>query len=345
MPQHGPDSHQIVAFSERLGAIGDEERRIEAAGARLQSRPLWTPADIVAHAADASVVVLGAVEPFGADVLEALPNCVGIVRRGVGYDNVDVEAATRLGIVVAYVPGASVEEVSDHALALLLALERRLVPLDAGVRSGVWQRDPSGINALRNGARRLGELTLGVVGFGRIGRALAGKASGIYARIVVADPALSELPDGSDVALVAMSELFATADHISLHAPLTPDTEHLIDDQVLARLRPGAVIVNTARGGLVDEAAVLRVLATGQDVSFGLDVTEREPIPADDALLGVDRVVLSGHSAGSSTTSAVEIRRLTVDAVIDLVQGRRPEAVVNPEVLSSPALRARLAAR
>jgi len=337
------DEHDrpLVLLSERLGAIGPEERRVEAAGATLRSAALWTHDEIRVNGAGAAIVILGAVEPFDASALASLPDLQLVVRRGVGYDNVDVEAATRLGIVVAYVPDASVEEVSDHALTLLLAIERRIVQLDRAVHAGVWQKDPKGIAAVRAGIRRLSELTLGVVGFGRIGRALARKAQPLYERILVADPFVTEDEvRQAGATLVSVEELLGSADHISLHAPLMLSTRHLIDDAAIARLRPGAIIVNTSRGGLVDETAVIGAVGLKRLVAAGLDVTEREPLPADDPLLGADGIVLTAHSAATSETAGLELARRSVDAAVEVLGGRRPAAVVDATVFDSSALRA-----
>jgi D-3-phosphoglycerate dehydrogenase / 2-oxoglutarate reductase len=331
----------VVVLSERLGGIGSEERRIEAAGAELRAAPLWNYDEIRANAADARIVLLGAVEPFDARALESLPRLDVVVRRGVGHDNVDDAAATRLGILVANVPDASVEEVSDHALALLLAVERRIVPLDRAVHDGVWQRDPRGIAAVRTGIRRLSELTLGVVGFGRIGRALAIKAAALYARTIVADPVLDAgAAEAAGVTLLPLDELLAEADHISIHAPLGPATHHLINADRLSQLRRSAVVVNTSRGGLVDESALIAAVRDG-GIRTALDVTEQEPIPAGDPLLTVDGVILTAHSAASSETAGAELGRRSVDAVVDILEGRLPASIVNPEVLTAEGCRVR----
>ena len=333
----------VVVVSLRLGAPGEQERRLAEAGAEVRSLPLFTPEEIRGSGAGVDVIILGAVEPFDAAALESLPDVRAIVRRGIGTDNVDLDAATRLGILVANVPDASVEDVSDHALALLLALERRIVPLDTLVHAGAWQRDMTAILAARSGIRRLTELTLGVVGFGRIGRALARKAAGIYGRIVAADPMVA--PDAAAAAgveLVPLDRLLVEADHISLHTPLLPETRHLINDRVLAGLRRGAIVVNTSRGGVLDQDAVVRAL-TAEDrrlAAIGLDVTEPEPLPADHPLLTTERVVVTAHSAVASTTAARELARRSVDAALALLDGRLPDSIVNPEVLASPSLRA-----
>ena len=331
----------VVILSERLGAVGDEERRVEAAGAELRPAPLWNHDEIRDHAADAQIVLIGAVEPFDEQALQSLAHLEVVVRRGVGHDNVDVDAATRLGILVANVPDASVEEVSDHALALLLAVERRIVPLDRAVHDGVWQRDPSGIAAVRTGMRRLSELTLGVVGFGRIGRALAAKAAALYARTIVADPLLDGAgAEAAGVTLLPLDDVLAEADHISLHAPLLSSTRHLIDRASLSGVRRGAIIVNTSRGGLIAEPDLVAAVREGR-IRAALDVSEQEPIPADSPLLEAPDIVLTGHSAASSETAGRELGRRSVDAVIDVLEGRLPASVVNPEVLTTAPCRVR----
>ena len=330
----------LVLLSQRLGAITPVEERLRDVGAEIRGAPLWSLQEIREHALDARVIILGAVEPFDATALEALPALVAIVRRGVGTDNVDLEAATRLGIVVANVPDASVEEVSDHALAMLLGLERQLPPLDRAVRIGLWARDPGEIKAIRAPIRRLSALTLGIIGFGRIGQALARKASPSYRRILASDPVIdSAAAQAAGAELVPLEELFSSADHLSVHAPLTEATRHLVDAGALALMKPDAIVVNTARGGLIEEAAILAAIRSGRLRAAGLDVTEHEPIPAGDPLLGEPRVLLTAHSAASSVTAEDELIRRSVDAAAAILYGRWPDSVANPEVLSSPALR------
>ena len=263
------------------------------------------------------------------------------MRRGVGHDNVDVEEATRLGIVVANVPDASVEEVSDHALALLLALERNVAVLDQAVRHGRWRDDPAGVQSVRVSSRRLDDLTLGVVGFGRIGRALVRKARSIYPRILVTDPMVDEAAVRSAGAeLVGWGPLLANADHVSLHAPMASSNRHLVGADELAQMRAGAVLVNTARGGLVDEDAVVAALQSGRLRGAGLDVTAQEPVPVGATVLtAADKLLLTGHSAAWSQTAAHALAVGSVDAVEALITGRHPRSLVNPQVLDSPMLR------
>ena len=327
-------------LSERLGGVTDVERDLEDLGAVVNGAPLWTHDDIAAHAAGAGFVILGAVETIDGAALDLMPRLAAIVRRGIGTDNVDIAAATARGILVANVPDASVEEVSDHALGLLLALERNVVELDDAVRNGKWQHDPSEVERVRAPIRRMSTLTLGIAGLGRIGQALLRKSRSLYARIIAADPLMVESAARDlGAELVGVDELFGQADHISLHAPLTPDTRHLVSAATLRLVRPATIIVNTSRGGLIDEAALADAVAAGRLRAAGLDVTDREPIAADHLLLSSRRILVTAHSAASSQTTKVELVGRSVEAVRALLSGTLPASVVNPEVLRASNLR------
>jgi D-3-phosphoglycerate dehydrogenase / 2-oxoglutarate reductase len=341
--EHHQDRNPRVVLSERLGEVTAEERRLEhSIGATVVVAPLWSSEDITRHAVSADVIVIGAVEPFSADVLQTLPRCRLLVRRGVGCDNVDLQAATDLGIPVAYVPDASVEEVSDHALALLLALERRVVALDALVHEGAWSDDPGALRQLRQEARRLSTLTLGVVGLGRIGQALARKAGPLFARILGSDPQVTQQVAGEHgVSLVSFEQLVRESDLISIHAPLTDGTAHLFAAETFRIMRSTTQLVNTSRGGLVDEEALVAAIRDGELAGAALDVTEREPLPPDSPLLEVGNILVTGHAAAHSATSTQELRRRAMDAVITaLGEGQQPP-LANPEVASSASYRLR----
>lgn len=330
----------LVVISQRLGDIGPEEMRVSNAGAEIKSAGLWEREEIQRNAMEASIVLLGAVEPFDAVALESLPNLKAVVRRGVGVDNVDVDAATRLGIVVANVPDASVEEVSDHALALLLSIERAIPWLDRAVRAGLWAKDPSQIQSVRGRSRRLSELTVGVVGLGRIGLAFARKARHIYGAMLGSDPFVSEaVARELGIELVSVERLIAEADHVTLHAPLLPTTHHLINSRSLLSMRPDAVLVNTARGGLVDADALVDAVRDNRLAGAGLDVTDPEPIPAEHRILNSERILITAHSASTSLTTATELARRSVDAVVALLNRKCPDSIVNSEVISAPQLR------
>lgn len=330
-----------LAYSERLGQVTAVERRLEEAlGATVSRVPLWTHEDIRANAGQADAVFVGAVEPMDRAALGSLERCRLLLRRGVGVNNIDLEAATDLGIPVAYVPSASVQEVSDHALALLLAVERRVVGLDGLVKGRRWVKGSDTVPNARRGMRRLADLTLGIVGYGRIGQELGRKARPLFARQVVFDPYAAEGGDGT-TELVTFEELLQVADLISLHAPLTPDTRHMFNDTTLGMVRQGCTLVNTSRGGLIDTAALRTHLRLGRLAGVGLDVTEDEPILPDDPLLDLPTVLLTGHSAASSDASALEMRETLVQAAIAGFAGRDPEFVANPEVLRRPDCRIR----
>jgi D-3-phosphoglycerate dehydrogenase len=331
-----------VLLSQRLGSVTSAEFRLTQLGADVQSANLGTREEITSRGRDADLIIAGAVEPFDGAVLGALPRLKAIVRRGVGYDNIDVEAATSAGIVVANVPDASIEEVSDHALASLLALERRLFGLHSLVQAGAWSTSPETIHRLRVGSRRLADLTLGIIGFGRIGAALARKARGIYARVNVFDVVTPSAAALDGVQLTDLDDLLQASDHISLHLSMSEGNRHLLGAAQISRMKPGAIVVNTARGGVIDEAALVDALRDGPLAAAALDVTESEPIDEHSVLaardLG-DRLIVTAHSAAWSQTAAVALTAGSIDAAGSLLLGQLPRSLVNPAVLDSPTLR------
>ena len=314
-----------VVFSSRLGPITAAEHLLED-DPRIAFEPVPLPDGpaIVERARHATVIMIGAVEPLEADVLARLASLALIVRRGVGVDNVDVNAATGLGIAVANIPDATVEEVSDHALALLLAAERRVAQVDRAIRAGAG---PS-VRSMVDTARRFGDMTLGVVGLGRIGSRLAQKAVGLFGTVLGYDLAPVEVPG---VDRVVLDELLRRSHALSLHLPLTSETRGFVDADLLARCRPGVILVNTARGELVDESALLGALREGQVAAAGLDVMAEDPPRADHPLLAMDSVVVSGHTAARGAHGSRELRRRSVQAVLDAVEGRPPEHLLNPD--------------
>jgi D-3-phosphoglycerate dehydrogenase / 2-oxoglutarate reductase len=259
--------------------------------------------------------------PITAALIAAAPKLRVVVRYGIGVDNVDLGAAREHGVYVANVPEYGIEDVSDHALALYLAVQRRIVTRDREVRSGRWdvgQREPM---------RRSATLRFGLVGYGRIARAFHRKIGALGATgVLVHDPALDTAPEGCE--LVDLGALAERADVVSLHAPLTPPTRHLIDAAVLDRMRPGAILINTARGGLVDEAALVAAVRSGR-LRAGLDVFEREPPDASNPLLALDGVVLSDHTAWYSETSVEELQAGAAQEVARVLGGSPPRAWVN----------------
>jgi phosphoglycerate dehydrogenase-like enzyme len=298
-----------------LTAAGCEIRIAAKRGAR-------SPAELLALCADASGAIVST-DPFTADVLRDSPNLQVIARVGVGVDSIDVDAATRLGVAVTITPGANETTVADHALAMILALVRRIPANDASVRRGEWNRTGPHAPGLLTGS------TVGLVGYGRIGRRVAQRLAGFDVELIVADPAAagSESPRA-----VELDELLERADIVSLHTPLLPGTRHLIDDEALHRMQPHAVLVNTSRGEVVDQGALFRALRDGVIAGAALDVFDAEP-PFDSPLMDLPNVVVSPHVGGISTASLEEMFRRATASVIDAIAGRVPDGLANPAIL------------
>lgn len=265
--------------------------------------------------------ILNTYLPIDAAIVARLPRCRIIARYGIGVDNIDVAAAAKAGITVTNVPDYSVEEVAAHTLALILAVVRRLSAADRKVRDGGW-----GLDGLRP-IRRVSELAFGLVGFGRIGQKVAGGIGALGARVVVHDPYLSARPDLPP--LVGLDELVSTSDVISVHAPLTPETRGLFDAPRIASMRPGSMLVNTSRGGLVVLDAVLEALRSGQLAGAGLDVFEQEPLDAS-RLADVPNLLVTPHMAYYSEQSIVESQRKAATQVVKVLTGEAPDYPIQP---------------
>lgn len=302
----------------------DTGRRLTAAGHRLRLAPKRgdrTASELVAllDGVDAAIV---STDPFDAEVLGLAARLRVIARVGVGTDSIDLAAAARHGIAVCTTPGANTASSADHALALMLAAVRRVVELDRSVRGGGWERTGAATPWELNGT------TVGLVGYGAIGREVRRRLTGFGVRVLVCDP---EARDTDNVERVALEHLLVASDVVSLHLPLTPTTRGLLDRARLALLRPHAVLVNTARGGLVDEDALADALEAGALRAAALDVLALEP-PGRSRLRALPNVVLSPHVAGVSDRSVREMTRRATDAVLDVLGGREPVGRVGDEV-------------
>ena len=259
----------------------------------------------------------------------ALPDLKVIARYGVGLDNIDVDFATRAGIPVTYVPTYCVVDVAEHALAYILALSRKLSLFNRKTREGVWDIQ------VGMPLRRLQGKRLGIVGFGHIGREVARRARAFDLEICVCDPVLTaEEALQADVQLLSFEELLEKADFVTLHVPLIPATESLIGRAELERMKPTAFLINTARGGLIDEDALYQALIQGEIGGAGLDVRRQEPPEAGDRLLGLDQVLHSPHAAFYSTESLEELERQTAWEVRRVLEGQEPDNLVNPDYRS-----------
>ena len=299
----------------------DPERAVLDGHVELRVLACRTPQEVAAQAGDAEVL-LNQYVPITAKVLDALPRCRLVVRYGVGVDNVEVEAAAERGVWVANVPDYGRDEVADHTLALAMSVLRGVAVLDRSVSDGVW-----GLDVARP-LRRLSVLTWGVVGCGAIGAAVARRAAGLGMRVLGYD--LPQVPSEPPIERVPLEELLASSDLVSLHAALTPESHHLIGAEALGRMRPSAFLVNTARGGLVDTAALLAALDAGELAGAALDVLETEP--PDDLgwrLARHPRVVVTPHAAWYSEEAFLTLKTEVAREALRVLEGGRPRSPVN----------------
>jgi D-3-phosphoglycerate dehydrogenase len=293
------------------------------AGVELRVAQCRTAEDVIEAAGDADAVIVQ-YAPVDEAVLRALPQLRAVIRYGVGVDTIDVDAATARGVWVVNVPDYGTEDVSDHAIALLLCLLRGVVPLDRAVRAGRWDETAAGP------LRRLSERTIGVLGCGRIGAAFARKARGLGLRVQAHDPAgLPEELASAGVEGVGLEALLESSDAVSLHLPLTAETHHVIDADALARMRDGAYVINTSRGGLVDGDALLDALERGVLAGAALDVLESEPPEPGDALVGHERVIVTPHAAWYSEESSTTLKTEVAREAVRVLRGERPRCPVN----------------
>ena len=281
------------------------------------------PGEIVAASSGAEIVFhyLGALPR---PVIDRLDQCRVIARMGMGFDTIDVHAARERGIEVVYVPDFGSDDVADHALALLLACARRLVPGEQALRSGTWPnyRDLGPM-------RRLKGQVLGLVGFGRIARSLATRAHAFGLLVIAYDPAVSAKTMRSHgVEAVVAEDVYSLSDFVSIHVPLSPATHHLVDLPQLRLMKPTAQLINTSRGAVVNQHALVDALSRGSIAGAGLDVFELEPLPADDPLRGFENVVLSPHSASFAVEALAEVRRKAIEDVMRVLDGQQPKAPV-----------------
>ena len=293
------------------GLLADIDAELVVASGDVES--------VLATATDADAI-LNTYLPWSADSIARLTRCKIIARYGIGFDNVDLKAAADAGIVVTNVPDYSVEEVATHALALILASLRKVVVADGSVRSGTWSIDNF------RPIRRLSTLTVGLVGYGRIARRIAAPLEALGASIIAHDPYLQAGPDLPP--LLELDTVLSRADIVSLHLPLTDETRGIIGADALARMKPGAILVNTSRGPLVDLDALGDALRKGTIGAAGLDVFDVEPLDAS-RVEGVPNLTVTPHMAYYSEEALAESQRKAATQVIKVLTGERPDYQVN----------------
>ena len=286
-----------------------------------------TPEEIIALAPQADAI-LTCWKDVPAEALDIAPNCQVVSRYGIGLDNIPIGRATELGMLVTNVPDFCLEEVSDHVMALLLATARQLFPLARTPGRSDWTREtPRPIPRVKG-------QTLGLIGFGNIARALVPKALGFGLRVMAYTPRLrpEDAPQGVEVTN-DLATLLAASDYVSIHCPLSEETAHLINDAALAKMKSNALLINTSRGGVIDEGALVRALKEGRIAGAALDVTDPEPPPGDNPLLSLENVIVTPHAAFYSVAATAELARKAAENVVTVLRGGVPKTLVNAEVL------------
>lgn len=317
----------IIAITDHVFHGVEPERSAAAMlGAELRVGQCRTPEEVLDLTRDADAI-LNCYAPMPTSVIDNLQRCKIIARYGIGVDTVDLAAATRKGIAVTNVPEYCVDEVSDHAMALLLGWARRIVAADRAIHAGSWQlADVAPIHRLRG-------QTLGLVGLGKIALRLAAKAQPFGLRVIGSDPYVpAERVAPLNIALLPLDDVLAQSDFVSLHAPLTPETRAMLNADTLAKIKPTALIVNTARGPLIDDAALIDALMNGRLGGAALDVTPKEPLPEDSPLRTLKNVILTPHVAYYSEESLRDLQQEAVDEVARALRGEPQKSLVNREV-------------
>ncbi len=287
---------------------------------------------IIERVKDVDALVPLLTDPIDAEVFDSAPKLRIVSQYAVGYDNIDLKEATKRGIYVTNTPGVLTETVADFAFALMLAVARRVVEADKYVREGRWK---VGWHPLMMIGSDVYERTLGIIGMGRIGSAVARRAKGFGMRILYYDAIRREdLEKELGVEYTDMDKLLEESDFVSLHVPLTPETYHLIGEEQLRKMKPTAFLINTSRGKVVDQKALYKALKEGWIAGAGLDVFEQEPIPPDDPLIQLKNVVLAPHAASASYETRSRMAEIVAENLIAFLNGKVPPTLVNKEVVN-----------
>lgn len=316
-----------VTITDIIKPIAPEEAILRENGAGLIYGDCKTEAELIELTQDADAII-NAYALLTAKVINSLKQCQVIVRRGIGYDNVDIAAATAKGIPVANVPDFCINEVADHTMALLLCAARKIIPGREQVKSGQWNpRQFAPIPALK-------DCTLGLVGFGRIARTVAERARCFGLKVQTSDPFISaEFASEHGVKLTSLEELLSSSDFISIHVPLTNDTRGMFSKREFDMMKSSAVFINTSRGPIVDEKALTEALQNGKIAFAALDVMTQEPPVPDNPLLGMDNVIVTPHLAWYSERSVREAGEKAAAEILRVFNGYFPKALLNPEVI------------
>jgi D-3-phosphoglycerate dehydrogenase len=315
---------KIIVTDYTFPSLDIEAGILQPLGCELQGVQCKTSAEAAAAVRDADCVVTQ-FAPINADVIGAMRKARVIVRYGIGVDNVDLSAARERGIPVCNVPDFCIDEVADHTLAFILAATRQVVANCLVVRQGNWK-----LAVPIDQMRTLRDLTVGIVGFGRIGRAVAQRLSPFGCRLLVHDPAVGELDvTAAGAALRPLAKLLTESDVITLHCPATAATRRMIDAAAIASMKPGVILVNLARGALIDSVALVTALQTGHISAAALDVFDPEPIPSDSPLLAMPNVIIAAHISSASPKAVRRLRETVAATVACCVRGEPLPNIVN----------------
>ena len=330
-------SFKVVVTFYAPGIVPTYDELLTKLGAEVEKTFCATEEELISACSEADAVIalgiritLGYI--FSLKVIENLNKCRLIALTGIGYDNVDIAAATEKGICVANVPYYCLEEVSDHAMALILACARKFYQLLPDIKRGKWSTQADYLSALKP-LHRLSGQTLGLIGFGNIARTLVPKARAFGFRIIAYAPHVpSILFETFKVESVELDKLLEESDFVSMHTALTSETKHMMGLKQFKKMKPTAYFINTARGELVDERALYAALSEGLIAGAGLDVLESEPPGRDNPLLKLSNVLITGHFAYYSEESREELFRWPWKEVARVLQGEWPQGLVNPQV-------------
>ena len=319
-------SYKIAVADSVFPNLDPAREVVSTIGGQLELAADKTPEAILKVAAQADALLVTYAK-ITADMIQQMPKCRIISRFGIGVDNVDIPAATEKGIVVTKVPDYCIDEVSDHAVALLLAAVRKIPFSNKQVHSGIWKM-PEVVPI-----RRLRGSVLGLVGFGRIPQLVAPKAKPFGLRVVAYDPFVpAEVFQQAGVESVSFDELIRISDYVSVHSPLTPETKGLFNAETFRKMKKTAYLVNTARGPIIDEEALAKALDAGEIAGAALDVMTQEP-PTSSPLFGRDNVIITPHTSFYSDESLVELQTKAAQEVVAVLSGKPPRNPVNPEAL------------
>ncbi|RLG11057.1 MAG: hydroxyacid dehydrogenase [Thaumarchaeota archaeon] len=331
-----------------FGEFRDPSELVRSSGAeviKLSIDPREEPEEAAGKLADLDVVIAGSTPIYDRRLFARLPKLKAVIRWGVGYDNVVLEDATREGVIASRLPAYVLRDsVAEHTIALILSLLRRIPAADSYVREGRWEEgDVEGLRELVG--ERIEEKIVGIIGLGNIGLRVLELLKPLKPRrIIVYDPYVSgEVVRalGADRA-GSLEELLALSDIITIHAPLTPETRRMLDRRAFEKMKPGAYLVNTARGGIIDPDALLWALESGILKAAALDVFDPEPIPANHPILRHGNVILTPHIGSGTISSYKQMDEYSIQEALRILRGEKPLWILNPEVLESPRLRAKI---